>query len=55
MFSGGIPNNGNSKSKVDPHGFCGLRVKANIVLCLQCFNWIHSRCARVKRLTPEFS
>ena len=43
---------GISKGKVDP---CGLRLKANSVLCVQCGKWIHSRCVRVKRVTQKFS
>ena len=38
-----------SKSKVDPCGFGSLRVKANSILCLQCGNRIHGRCAAAKR------
>ena len=53
MVSGGITKNGISKSKVDPCGFCSLRVKANSVLCLQCGMWIHGRCAGVKMVTPK--
>ena len=51
---GSITKDGLSKGKVDPYGVCRLRVKANSVLCLQCRKWIHGRCARVKRLTPNF-
>ena len=43
-----------SKSKLDPCGFCSLRVEANSVLCLQCGKLIHSRCAGMKRVTPKF-
>ena len=51
----GIARNGLSKGNVDPCGFCSLRVKVNLVLCLQCGKWIHGRCAGVKRVTPKFS
>ena len=54
MVSGGITNDGMSKSKVDPCGVCSLRVKANSVLCLQYGKWIHGRCAGVKMVTPKF-
>ena len=30
-----------------------LRV-TNSVLCVQCSQWIHGRCARVKMVTPKF-
>ena len=43
------------KSKVDPCEVCSLRAKANPVFCLQCGEWNHGRCARVKRVTPKFS
>ena len=28
---------------------------ANSVLCVQCGKWIHSRCARIKRVTLKLS
>ena len=34
---------------------CGLRAKANTVLCVQSGKWIHSRCAGMKRVTAKFS
>ena len=55
MVCGGITKDGMSKNVVDPCGFCSLRVKTNFVLCLQCFKWIHGRCAGVKSVTPMFS
>ena len=55
MVSGSITKDGMSKSKVDRCGVCSLRVKANSVLCVQCGRWIHGICARVKRMTPNFS
>ena len=36
MVSGGITNDGMSKSNVDSCGVCSFRVKANSVLCVQC-------------------
>ena len=36
MVSGGITQDGVSRTKVDPCGLSSLRVKANSVLCLQC-------------------
>ena len=35
MVGGGIIEDGMSKSKVLLSGFCGLRVKVNLVLCVQ--------------------
>ena len=54
MVRGGITQDGLSKSKDDPCGFCSLRVKANSVLCQQC-GLIHGGCAGVKRATQKFS
>ena len=34
---------------------CGLRVKANSVLCVHCEKVIHSGCIGVKRVMPIFS
>ena len=44
---------GKTVSKIDPCGICGKRVMANSVLCAKCGKWIHSRCAKVKRVTPR--
>ena len=55
MVSGGITEDGMSKSKVDQCWVCSMRVKANSVLYLQCGKLIHSRCAGVKMVTPRFS
>ena len=37
------------KSKINPCGVCGRRVIANSVLCTKCENWVHGRCAKIKR------
>ena len=55
MLSGNIAMDGLSKSKVEACGVCGLRVKANSVLYVQCGKWIHGRCAGVRRVTPRIS
>ena len=55
MISGSITMDGMSKGKVDQCVVCSLRVKANLVLCLQCGKWIHGRCVGVKWVTPKFS
>ena len=54
MVCGGITKDGVSISKVYPCWVCGLRVKDNTVLCLQCGKWIHGRCAGVKIETLKF-
>ena len=51
VVSGGITNDGLSKSTIDKCGVCNFRVKANSVLCVQCGKLIHSRCAILKRVT----
>ena len=43
------------KSKIDPCGVCGKRVMANSVLCTKCRNWIHGRCAKIKRVTTKLA
>ena len=53
MVSSGITKDGLSKSKDDPCWVCSLRAKANSVLCVQCGKWIHGRCTRAKRVTPN--
>ena len=55
MVCGGITKGGLSKSKVDPCRVCNLREKVNSVLCFQCGNLTHGRCAGMKRVTPKFS
>ena len=45
MDSGGITKDGLSRCKVDPCGFCCLRVKLNSVLHIQCGMRIHVKCA----------
>ena len=39
------------KSMIDPCEFCGRRVIANLVLSTKCGNWVHGRCAKMKRVT----
>ena len=53
MVSGGITKDDMSKSKFDPCRVCSLIVKANSVLCAQCGNWTHGRCAGVKMVSPK--
>ena len=54
MVSGGITKDGMSRSKVDPCVISSLRVKANLVLCVQCSKRIHSRYAGEKSVTKNF-
>ena len=43
------------KSKIDPCGVCGRRLMANSVLCTKLKNWIHSSCAKIKRVTARLA
>ena len=43
------------KSKIDPCGVCGRRVIANSVLCTKCGIWVHSKCAKIKRITARLA
>ena len=43
------------KSKIDPCGVCGKRVMANSVLCTKCGNWVHGKCAKIKRATARLA
>ena len=43
------------KSKIDPCGVCGRRVMANSVLCTKCGNWVHGKCAKIKRVTARLA
>ena len=54
MISGGITNDWQSGSNVYPCRIYGLRVNANAILCVRYAMWTHSRCARVKMVTPRF-
>ena len=42
-------------SKTDPCGECGKRVMRNSVLCTKCGQWIHGRCAKMKRVTTSLA
>ena len=43
------------KSMIDPCGVCGRRVMANSVLCTKCENWVHGKCAKIKRATARLA
>ena len=55
MVSSGITKDGLSKRKHDPCVVFSLRIKAKLVLCVQCGKLIHGRCAGMKRVTPMFT
>ena len=40
---------------MDSCGVCGRRVMANSVLCVKCENWVHGRCANIKRATARLA
>ena len=42
-------------SKIDLWGVCGRKVMANSVLCTKCGNWVHGKCAKLKRAIAYFS
>ena len=43
------------KSKIDPRGVCEKRVMANSMLCTKCGNWVHGKCAKIKRATARLA
>ena len=43
------------KRKIDPCGVCARRVMANSVLCTKCRNWVHGKCAKIKRATARLA
>ena len=43
------------KSKVDPCAKCGKRVMAISVMCTKSGKWVHSRCAKMKRVTSTMA
>ena len=43
------------KSNMNPCGICGRRVVANSVLCTKCENWVHGKCAKIKRVTAKLA
>ena len=45
MVSGGTTKDGLSRSKVDPCWACKLRIKANLILCIQYCMWVQSKFA----------
>ena len=42
-------------SKKYPCGICGRKTMANAVLCKSCGNWMHGRCAKIKRVTDTLA
>ena len=43
------------KSKVDPCATCGKRVMANSMIRTKCGEWVHGRCAKMKRVTSTLA
>ena len=43
------------QSKVDLRAKCGKKVMANSVMCTKCGKWVHSRCAKMKRVTSTLA
>ena len=43
------------KSKIDSCGVCGRRIMANSMLCTKCKNWVHGKCAKIKRVTARLA
>ena len=43
------------KSMIDPCGVCWRRVTPNSVLCTKCGNWVHGKCAKIKRVTARLA
>ena len=41
------------RCRIDPCGICGKRVTVNSVLCTKRDQWIHERCSKVKKVTPN--
>ena len=54
MVIDSIKKVGFSKSTVDSCVVCSLTVEVNLVLCVQCSKWIHSRCAGVNSMVPRY-
>ena len=42
-------------SKKDKCGICGRKAMLNAVLCISCGNWIHGKCAKIKRVTNRLA
>ena len=42
-------------SKKDLCGICGRKIIINAILCKSCGNWIHGRCAKIKRVTNRLA
>ena len=43
------------KSKIDSFVVCGRKVMANSLLCTKCGNWVHCRCAKIKRVSAKLA
>ena len=54
IVSGGLTMDWLFRSVVCPCEICYSMVNGNSVLCVECCEWIHSRCAGVKTVTQGF-
>ena len=43
------------KSKIDPCEVCRRGMMVNSVLCTKCGNWLHGRCAKIKRVAARLA
>ena len=43
------------KIKIGPYGVCGRRFMANSVLYIKCGNWVHGRCAKIKKVNTRLA
>ena len=43
------------KGKIDPCGVCERKVMAKSVLCTKRGNWVHGKCAKIKRATARLA
>ena len=41
------------QTRIDSYGKYGKRVTVNSVLCTKCNQWIHGRCSKLKKVTPN--
>ena len=43
------------KSNIDPCGVCGRRVMTNLVSCRKSGNWVHYKCAKIRKVTARLA
>jgi len=42
-------------SKIDPCGICGKKVMADSILFTNCQKWVHERCTKIEKVTPNLA